>query len=201
MASSETQNPGRIRRSFFGYHRGQADQQLEEARRALSAAQEELGRAREAADTTGALGHHLAAMLTRFSESVTAGEKEATERAATIVADAETRAELIEAQARELLQQARDVAAATFAEAGRRYEAATEVRRVASERIESAIERMSDALASINALPDFPDLVLPVPNVHPTTNVISFEPASWSTAGARSTADHVDHPDVDIAVG
>ena len=179
MASSEILPARPIRRRlFFGYDRDEVDDRLESLQRSVAEAQDELARAREAADTTEALGHHLASMLTRFAEAVTAGEREASDRAAAIIVSAEARAEAIETQARELLAQARDLASATYAEAGRRYDAAVAARRIASERIESAIESMADVLMSIRAVPDFPDLTLPVPELDQSTNVVSFDRAS-----------------------
>lgn len=183
MASSDVWSARNFRRRLFGYDRQEVDHRVQQ----LQVDRKELERLRESATSPAELGRHLATLLTSFAETVTAEEQRAVDRGAGIVADAEARAAEIEAQARQLLEEARDLAAATFAEAGRRYEAATAAQRTASERIENAIERMADALMSLEAVPDFPELTLPAPvepmAEQPTLSVLDVVPqpanAGW----------------------
>lgn len=177
MASSQSHPAGRIfHRRLLGYRRGDVDRYVEHAERHRSDDQAELERLREHATRAEDIGKHLADLLVRFAESVAAGEREAREQANHVIADAEARAELIEAEARKLLAEAEDLAAATFAEAGRRYEVVTAAHNAASERIEDAIERMADALASLKAIPQFPDVPRAARALR-DANVVHFPPA------------------------
>lgn len=186
MAPSESRSGQHVfRRTLFGYRRADVETYVDETTHQLQAEQDELDRLREASASHEQLGKHLAALMVRFAESVEASEREAAARANQIVADAQARAATIEAEARQLLVETRDLAAATYAEAGRRYEAVTAARNVASERIEVAIERMADALASLMATPAFPDLELPVPILSDTGDLVGFEQTGSGGHGAH----------------
>lgn len=145
------------------------------------------------------LAQHLAGLLSRFAEAVTAEELEANRTAARIVADAEARAATIENEARTLLAEARDVAAATFAEAGRRYEQAMAARREATERLDSAIERISQTMAALQAVPTFPELELPVPVSADTGVMWSFDALPPSAAPRAEEPPVVAHLDEEAA--
>lgn len=138
--------PG-LRRGLFGYRKREVDE-------ALAVLAQRARQAEETSDLGAVVGRHLGGLLSRFAETVEAGEREAQEGADAIIAEARARAKEIERQAQQLLDDAREVAAATFEEAGRQYEAHAAAKQVATERVEDALEQLADALASLRAIPD-----------------------------------------------
>lgn len=121
----------RFRRSLFGYRASEVDDEL----RALSTRLEE---AERSSDMGAVVGRHLGDLLTKFADAVDEGERDA--RAA---ADA-------------LVRDARSEAAAVFDQARRQYEAHASARRTAMAQLEGALGQMTDALAALTAMPEFP---------------------------------------------
>ena len=164
METSETEPiQQKLRTSVFGYRRSDVARQIAEAERQLAEAREECERLRDQPTEAEGLGEHLADLVQRFAETIAAAEQDAAARAAKVVADAEARAAEIEETARQLLVDTRDLASATYGEAGRRYEAVTAARATADVRVKDAIEQLAAAVASLEAIPTFPDLTPPVP--------------------------------------
>lgn len=177
MASSETPPGRRFRRGLLGYRRFDVDSYIEQADQAL---RDEVDQLRERAARADDIGKHLASLLVRFAEAISAGEQEAREQADKIVADAESRAEEIKAEAGKVLTEAEAVATATFQEAGRRYGGVTAAHAEARERIEDAIERLAHALASLKAVPEFPASSRPT-SPFLSENVVRFQPPAESS--------------------
>lgn len=124
------------------------------------------------------LGRHLSDLLLRFAETVSAGEQEAAEKAAKIVHDAEAEAEAIKAEARQVLADSHRLVTATFKEAERRHDEVALVQARASDEITNAITRLTDALASLKAVPTLPDLTMPTHVFAPEPTVDLNEPAT-----------------------
>ena len=94
----------------------------------------------EAADVPGVVSRHLGELLTRFAASVDEGEREAQAAADSLVRDARTEA------------------AALFESARTSYEAHVTARRSAMSQLEGALGQMTDALAALASVPDFPPI-------------------------------------------
>jgi cell division septum initiation protein DivIVA len=124
-------NSQRFRRSLLGYRRRDVDE-------AVDALSTRLNDAEQTSDMSAVVGRHLGDLLTRFADAVDEGERDA--RAA---ADA-------------LVRDARAEATAVFDAARRQYEAHATARRSAMSQLEGALGQMSDALAALAAMPEFP---------------------------------------------
>jgi len=126
-------NGQRFHRTLFGYRRRDVDATLDELRQRVRELE-------EAADPSGVVSRHLGELLTRFATTVDEGEREA------------------QAAADALVRDARAEAAALFESARTSYEVHVGARRSAMSQLEGALGQMTDALAALASVPDFPPI-------------------------------------------
>ena len=125
-------------------------------------------------EVTAALGSHVAQLLSRFEEVGEVAKQEASAEATRVVERSEARAAEAEEDVRQLMAKGRDLAASTFAEAERRYAEAVAAKDVAVRRINEAVDQLRSALASLEAIPPFPVLEIPVPKVDASGEPVPF---------------------------
>jgi uncharacterized protein YhaN len=142
-------NGQRFHRTLFGYRRSDVDTTLDGLRQRVQELE-------QGGDVSGVVSRHLGELLTRFAVAVDEGERNAQSEAESLLEEAEERAAATRQRAHQLMDDARTEVTALFEEARSAYESHVSARRSAMAQLEGALGQMTEALAALASVPDFP---------------------------------------------